>query len=106
MWAGSAPLAASTWVRWLTKLAWASWRPDTLTLTLMAGRSGKVSCHALDWRATSSSTQLPMGMMRPVSSSAGMNVVGARPGRGRGSFQRSSASTPTSRLVHSDTMGW
>ncbi len=72
---------------------------------LMAGRSGKASAHAWAWRATSSMTHAPIGTIRPVSSSAGMNSSGFTMPRD-GSFQRSRASTPTRRLVHSDTIGW
>ena len=103
--AGSTPLRVSAARSCEMKLAWASWRADTLTLTLRGGRSGNVSSHTRDWRVTSCTTHDPTGTIRPVSSSAARNSSGLTTPR-VGSFQRSRASTPTRRLVHSDTTGW
>ena len=70
---------------------------------------GLVACgsvaHSWAWRQASSSTQVPTGTMRPVSSRAGMNSPGLTMPRS-GSSQRMRASTLTMRWVWSETTGW
>ena len=72
-----------------------NWRGEMLTaMRTPPSESGVPGFQRIAWRQAASSTQAPIGSMRPVSSASGMNWPGGMMPR-TGSFQRSSASTPT-----------
>ena len=79
-----------------------SWSGDTLTAT--SGLSPSAS-HATIWRHAASSTHSPSSWIRPLLSATGMKSPGGII-PSSGSFQRSSASTPTVSPPASSTSGW
>ena len=79
-----------------TRSGWVNWRADRLTL-MTSCDPGSVSSQARACRQAVSSTQRPIGMIRPVSSASGMNDSGGTRPR-VGCCQRTSASSPTIRL--------
>ena len=79
-----------------------SWRGETLNA--MSGRRPS-SPQALACAITASTTQSPIGSIRPLSSAAGMKSPGGIIPRS-GSFQRSSASTATASPLATSQTGW
>ena len=99
---GSSPAASSAARRSSTRCSSSSWRAETLTDTYMfaLGQAPLGAC-----RHASLSTQRPTSTICFVSSSSGMNVSGCTTPR-TGWFQRTSASTPSTRPYSRSKIGW
>jgi len=85
------------------RFKWRNWTADRFTAITIGGRPASIQ--ALSCCTAVRMTQLPMAMIWPLFSASGMNSPGATM-PSCGCFQRSSASTPTTRLPSIDNCGW
>ena len=102
IWRGFTPLWSRAWVRVASKEPAMSWRRETL-IAMVSWESA--ACHLVAWAHASSRTQAPMLTINEELSATGRNSAGARSPR-VGCCQRSSASTPLTRLEVRSMMGW
>ena len=101
--AGSAPDTRRCSVTRAMKSTRRSCRGDTFTDS--CGSSPRAD-HATCWAHTAPITQSPIDSIRPVSSATGMNSEGGTSDPSSASYQRSSASSATSRPDAVSKIGW
>ena len=82
-----------------------NWRTDRFTAIPSGRESGRIACQRAACAQAASSTQRPIGSIRPDSSATVMNSAGSSSPR-VGCSQRSSASTEATDPSRSETIGW